>query len=73
MTNPQFVVCISNSGYEVSLEMRKLYVVLPDESAAKHHQIRVVDESGEDYLYPESFFMQVSLSESVAEKIAHTA
>ena len=73
MTNPQFVVCISNSGYEVSLELRKLYVVLPDESAAKHHQIRVVDESGGDYLYPESFFLQVSLSESVAEKVAHTA
>jgi len=73
MTHPQFVVCISNSGYEVSLELRKLYVVLSDESAAKHHQIRVVDESGEDYLYPESFFLRVALSESVAEKVAHTA
>jgi len=52
MAKPQFVVCISNSDYEVSLELRKLYQLLPDEEAAKHHQLRVIDELGEDYLYP---------------------
>ncbi len=61
------------SGYEVSLEPRKLYQVLPDSEAAKHHQVRIVDESGDDYLYPESFFLAVHLSERVAEQVAHAA
>ena len=63
MANPKFVVCISNSGHEISLEPRKLYQLMPDEVAAKHHQLRIIDESGEDYLYPESFFLPVALSE----------
>ncbi len=73
MVNPKFVICINNSGYEVSLERRKLYQLMPDEVAAKHHQLRIVDESGEDYLYPESCFLAVALSESVAQKVAHIA
>ena len=73
MANPKFVICISNSGYEVSLEPRKLYELMPDEAAAKHHQLRVVDESGEDYLYPESIFLPVALSENVAQQVAHIA
>jgi hypothetical protein len=56
-----FVVCINNKGYPASLELRKLYQAIPDESAAAHGQIRVVDESGEDYLYPTSFFAPVQL------------
>ena len=52
----QFVVCLKNKGYEVSLERRKIYQVLPDPEAAKHRQVRVIDESGEDYLYPQAFF-----------------
>jgi hypothetical protein len=47
---PQFVVCIKNEGYSASLEPRKIYRVVPDGSAAAHRLIRVVDESGEDYL-----------------------
>ncbi len=73
MTNPKFVICINNSGYEVSLELRKLYQLMPDEVAAKHRQLRIVDESGEDYVYPESFFLPVALSENVAQKVAHIA
>ncbi|MFZ1641693.1 MAG: hypothetical protein WAV07_09720 [Candidatus Contendobacter sp.] len=73
MASHQFVVCINNCGYEVSLEPRKLYQVLPDSEAAKHHQVRIVDESGDDYLYPESFFLAVPLPERVAEQVAHTA
>jgi hypothetical protein len=55
-TAKQFVVCLRNEGYEVSLERRKIYRALPDPEAAKHRQIRIVDESGEDYLYPKSCF-----------------
>jgi hypothetical protein len=73
MANLKFVICISNSGYEVSLERRKLYQLIPDEVAAKHHQLRVVDESGEDYIFPESCFLPVALSEKVAQQVAHIA
>lgn len=48
-TRRQFAVCVRNDGYEVSLELRKIYEVLPDPVAGRHRQIRVVDESGEDY------------------------
>ncbi|SEH05739.1 hypothetical protein [Candidatus Venteria ishoeyi] len=71
MVIPQFVVCIANSGYEVSLEQRKLYQLIPDKQAEKHHQLRVIDESGEDYLYPESFFLPVALPEETARKVAY--
>lgn len=47
-----FMLCIDNRGYEASLEIRKVYEVLSDTVAETHHQIRVIDESGEDYLYP---------------------
>lgn len=60
----QFVVCINNEGYPASLELRKIYRVLPDEKAAKHSLMRVVDESGEDYLYPERFFVPIQLPEA---------
>ena len=56
-----FVVCVSNKGYPASLELRKLYQVIPDEKASKLGQIRVVDESGQDYLYPEQYFAPVQL------------
>jgi hypothetical protein len=55
----RFAVCIDNTGYLASLEMRKLYRVLPDAEAESHGQIRVVDESGEDYLYPGSSFLKL--------------
>ena len=51
-----FVVCLHNAGYEASLDRRASYRLLPDAEAAMHRQVRVVDESGQDYLYPESFF-----------------
>jgi hypothetical protein len=59
-----FVVCVSNKGYPASLELRKLYQSIPDERATKLGQIRVVDESGEDYLYPEELFVPVQLPQS---------
>ena len=53
----QLVVCVENDGYAVALEKRKIYVALRDAAAEKHQMLRIVDESGEDYLYPESYFV----------------
>lgn len=64
-----FMICVDNRGYESSLEKRKLYEVLTDSAAKKHHQLRVIDESGEDYLYPEKFFAPVRLPNITKEKL----
>ncbi|MGH8458100.1 MAG: hypothetical protein ACRESV_02015 [Nevskiales bacterium] len=69
----KFVICVNNEGYAASLELRKLYEVLPDKAAAKHGQLRIIDESGDDYLYPKSYFASVELSALVADKILHAA
>lgn len=69
----KFVICTSNSGYEASLELRKLYEVVPDSTAEKHGQIRIIDESGEDYLYPPSLFVRVDLPAAVADRVEHAA
>jgi len=61
----QFAVCVDNSDYETSLIVRKIYEVLPDEEAAKDDFIRVVDESGEDYLYHRSQFILVEFPAEV--------
>ena len=68
-TAKQFVVCLKNKGYEVSLERRKIYQVLPDPEAAKHWQIRVIDESGEDYVYPHSFFAPIDLPQPIRRAV----
>ena len=65
----KFVVCLKNKGYEVSLERRKLYQVLPDPDAEKHRQLRVIDESGEDYLYPASYFTPIELPQPVRKAV----
>ena len=67
----QFAVCIDNEGYPASLELRKIYRVLPDKKAAKHSLMRVIDESGEDYLYPERFFVLIRLPQAVKEAFQH--
>lgn len=53
------MICVDNQDYEASLETRKLYQVLTDKEAEKNHQVRVIDESGEDYLYPEGELPQL--------------
>jgi hypothetical protein len=68
-TTKHFVVCLKNEGYEVSLERRKIYRVLPDPDAGKHRQIRVIDESGDDYLYPQSFFAPIELPQSIRRAV----
>lgn len=57
----RFVVCVRNTGYPASLELRKIYQALPDPHAESHGLIRVIDESGEDYLYPDRFFRALDL------------
>lgn len=65
----RFAVCLKNTGYEASLEPRKIYEVIPDQEAEKHRQLRVIDESGEDYLYPESFFATIELPQPLRKAV----
>jgi hypothetical protein len=65
----KFVVCINNADYPVSLELRKIYRVLTDARATKHGLMRVIDESGEDYLYPADYFAPVKLPSATARKV----
>lgn len=65
-----YVLCLSNEGYPASLESRKVYQVVPDADGAKHGLIRVVDESGEDYLYPKDMFAPIALSPAIARALA---
>lgn len=58
---PRFAICIDNSDYPVSLELHKIYRVVPDDVAEREGDIRVIDESGEDYLYPAKWFALVEL------------
>jgi hypothetical protein len=61
----RFVICVRNERCEVSLELRKIYQVLPDSAAERHHLLRIADESGEDYLHPEHFFLPIELPKRV--------
>ena len=65
----QFAVCIRNEEHEESLELRKIYEVLEDASAEKHNMVRVVDEEGEDYLYPRDWFLSIELPQNIATAI----
>jgi hypothetical protein len=69
----KFVICIENSDYPASLEKRKIYELLPDAEAEKHGQLRVVDESGEDYLYPRALFVDVKLPRAVQAAVIEAA
>lgn len=65
-----YVVCVSSTGYEASLEPRKIYVVLDDPHARRRGFVRVIDESGEDYLYPSKRFEKLTLTPSVARALS---
>ena len=69
----RLVICVDNSGYEVSLERRKIYVALPDADAERLGQIRVIDESGEDYLYPKNAFVEVTLPQPIRRAVLAAA
>jgi hypothetical protein len=68
INNKKIGICIKNDDYLASLELRKVYQVLPDDKAEKVNMIRVIDESEEDYLYPASYFIVIELPE-IAEKL----
>jgi hypothetical protein len=66
-------VCLDNAGYEVSLERRKNYVALPDTKAERSGYLRIIDESGEDYLYPAHRFVAAELPVSTRRAVLHGA
>ncbi len=73
---PHYVVCIDNEGYKASLEIGKLYCVIPDEQAASHGYIRVIDESGEDYGYSAKRFFPIKIPRELEKSLfngVHTA
>jgi len=69
----QLVVCVDNEGYAASLEKRKIYIALRDARAEKHGLVRIVDESGDDYLYPKAFFRSIALPQSVRKAVLAAA
>ena len=66
---PRFAICVDNSEYPASLELHKIYRVLPDEDAAKDGDLRIVDESGEDYLYPAEQFVLIAVPRETARTL----
>ena len=72
-TAKSFVICIANSGFEVSLERRKIYETRRDAKAEQLGQMRVVDESGEDYLYPTSLFAAIELPQTLRRAVLKAA
>lgn len=72
-TEARFVVCIQNTDYKVSLELHKLYRVLNDNEAQKAGLLRIVDESSEDYLYPEGYFVTIEVPEALKDALLHAA
>ncbi len=73
MKKGNFVICINNADYPAALEKRKIYETIPDADAARHGQIRVIDESGEDYLYPSECFVDANLPEKTRTAVVEAA
>ena len=69
----KFVVCVDNSGYEASLETHKIYATVPDPDAWKDRDLRVIDESGEDYLYEAGRFVTIDVPASLKRSILKKA
>jgi len=67
----RYVLCVRNRGYAASLERRKVYRRLDDARAGRHGLIRVVDESGQDYLYPSSYFVSIAVPKTARRALAH--
>ena len=68
-SSPLFVVCINNQDYPASLELHKIYRVVPDEDAAADGDVRIIDESGDDYLYPAFYFAPIEVPQRVEESL----
>ena len=69
MKEPQFVVCLNNEGFVASLEIDKLYQIIPDEDAEKLGGLRVIDEDGEDYFYDAEMFYPLQVPQIVAQTL----
>jgi hypothetical protein len=69
----KFAVCVNNAEYPASLELHKIYRVVPDEDAAADGDLRVVDESGEDYLYPAARFVPITVPDAVQKSLLKAA
>ena len=65
----RFAICVDNSEYSASLELHKLYRVIPDDDAKKDGDLRIIDESGEDYLYPADFFLLIDIPRGTAQSL----
>lgn len=63
----KFVLCVNTANYPASLEFGKVYRAVADEKASRHRMLRIIDESGEDYLYPENFFVAIQLPQAARD------
>ena len=68
-SNPRFAICINNGEYPASLELHKIYRVKPDRQAQADGDLRIIDESGEDYLFPADYFVLVDLPQTVVRAL----
>lgn len=73
MSQPHFVICIENSEYPASLEKRKIYEAVDDEHAAKLGCLRVIDESGDSYLYPRELFVDTNFTDDIQAAVIKAA
>jgi hypothetical protein len=69
----QLAVCVDNEGYPASLERRKIYITLRDQTAEKHGLLRVIDESGKAYLYPKALFRPITLTHTIRRAVLSAA
>jgi hypothetical protein len=69
-TRSSYLVCTSNQGHKVSLIVGKIYIRKPDASAARHGLVRIIDETGEDYLFPADLFEEIELPAAIRRKLA---
>ena len=68
-----FAVCINNTDYPASLERHKIYHVIPDSRSEADGDLRIIDESGEDYIYPASYFVMIEVPQLLAESLLQMA
>ena len=66
---PRFAICVDNSEYPASLELHKIYRVLSDKEAQADGDIRIIDESGEDYLFPSHYFIPIDLPQTIVRAL----
>jgi hypothetical protein len=65
----RFVICVDNSEYPASLELHKIYRLIPDKNAQADGDLRVIDESGEDYLFPADYFLPIQLPQTIVRAL----